>query len=154
MFTKRHLLLAYYQKQGQCLQCQLNRIQTRVQTTIGSDVAYSDDFPQLLQDEIQRPSLVVFCQKIDEHYLWKIKQHYNGFHQLPIVSVEYQLGLYKQMKTTFPVHCAVFDSLVFSEYRLRPSLSESKHTQENQLESLLRQRQKVGHFRFCLTLLH
>jgi hypothetical protein len=118
------LLLAYYQKHSRCLQEEVSKLQAQVQNREEFAVAYSDNFPQLLKSEIAHPALVSFCQEVDEFYLSQIKQHYHGFHYLnsPLVSVDYRLRIHTKIQQYFPGHCAVFDLLAFSEYRLKPIL--------------------------------
>jgi hypothetical protein len=83
-------LLAYYQEQSQCLQHKVSKLQAKVQSQEDFAVAYLDDFPQLLKSKIEHPALVSFCQEVDSYYLFRIQQHYNGFHYLnsPLVSLD------------------------------------------------------------------
>jgi hypothetical protein len=116
------LLLAYYQKQSQCLQNEVTKLQAQVQSRDNSAITYSDDFPQLLKSEIQHPTLAWFCQEMDGFYLFQLKEHYNGFHYLnsPLVSVDYRLIINAKIRLYFPGHYAVFSLLALSEYRHKP----------------------------------
>jgi hypothetical protein len=129
------LLLAYYQKQSYCLQNEVSKLQAQIQSREDEAVSYSADFPQLLKSKIEHPALVSFCQEVDGCYLFQIKQHYNGFHYLnsPLVSVDYRLSIYNKIREYFPGHCDVFDSLAFSEYRLKPCFDDSSRRREIKL---------------------
>jgi hypothetical protein len=56
----------------------------------------------------------------------EVESLYHGFHPVnaPLVSEEYRLSLYVDIKKIFPTHCRVFDSLVFSDDCLKPGKSE------------------------------
>jgi hypothetical protein len=110
----------------------------------GSQVADSEDFFQLNKAEVESSSLNLFCTMVNVHHLFKLEQHCHGFHPVnaPLVSVEYQLGLYVEINKIFPTHYTVFDSLVFSDGCLKTGKSEG-----NKLVS-----KKVAAFTFFLAL--
>jgi hypothetical protein len=50
-------------------------------------------FFELIKAEVELPYLHLFCSVADRRYLFKLEQHYNGFHPVnaPLVSEEYQV---------------------------------------------------------------
>jgi hypothetical protein len=83
----------------------------------------ADTYFDELRLEIQSSALELFVFEVDNLYKMAIQQHYNSFHFInaPLLPSTTKALLYAELRTRFPMHCAVLDSICTTERNLRAS---------------------------------